>query len=39
MVINRVRPLSVGKIAAFIYGLIGLFIGVVIASSRCSAAW
>ena len=31
MIINRVRPLSVGKIAAFIYGIIGLFIGAVIA--------
>ena len=31
MIINRVRPLSVGKIAAFLYGIIGLFIGAVIA--------
>ena len=31
MIINRVRPLSVGKIAAFLYGLIGLFIGALIA--------
>jgi len=31
MIINRVGPLSVGKIAAFIYGIIGLFIGAVIA--------
>ena len=31
MTINRVGPLSVGKIAAFLYGIIGLFIGAVIA--------
>jgi len=31
MIINRVRPLSVGKIAAFLYGIVGLFIGAVIA--------
>jgi Transmembrane domain of unknown function (DUF3566) len=31
MIINRVRPLSLGKIAAFLYGIIGLFIGAVIA--------
>ena len=31
MIINRVRPLSVGKIAAFLYGIIGLFIGAVFA--------
>ena len=27
MIINRIRPLSVGKIAAFLYALVGLFIG------------
>jgi hypothetical protein len=31
MIINRVRPLSVGKIAAFLYAIIGLFVGAVIA--------
>ena len=31
MTINRVGPLSVGKIAAFLYGIIGLFIGALIA--------
>lgn len=30
MTITRVRPLSVGKIAGFLYGLIGLFIGALI---------
>jgi hypothetical protein len=30
MIINRVRPLSVGKIAGFLYALIGLFIGAII---------
>jgi len=29
MIINRVGPLSVGKIAAFIYGIIGLFLGAI----------
>ena len=31
MTINRVGPLSVGKIAAFLYGIVGLFIGAMIA--------
>jgi hypothetical protein len=31
MTINRVGPLSVGKIAALLYGVIGLFIGALIA--------
>jgi hypothetical protein len=30
MIINRVRPLSVGKIAAFLYALIGLFVGALV---------
>jgi hypothetical protein len=31
MTINRVGPLSVGKIAAFLYGIIGLFVGALFA--------
>ena len=30
MIINRVRPLSVGKIAAFLYAIVGLFIGALV---------
>lgn len=31
MIITRVRPMSVGKIAAFLYALAGLFVGALIA--------
>ena len=30
MTITRVRPVSVGKIAGFLYGLVGLFVGAMI---------
>jgi hypothetical protein len=31
MIINRVRPLSIGKMAGFLYALIGLFVGAIFA--------